>query len=754
MPPPFRFFLPLLCSGAIVALLLIGCSADEGADDVGPEAGRVTGAAGTPQPTIPPPDLSLGQRYERNGQYDEALAVYDSVIKRGRDSERQDARLASARILLWEGRNDEARVQAEAYLDKVGEKGNARPAYFLVGRALAGLGRSEEALAMFSRYAEEGGLAAPYARVETARLLASAGRLEEASQEAEDALIELPASRQPAVLLAMAQEWERLNDAESRRWYERLLSESESEADRALALWRLSAIKRAAGDPSWAEEAGQVMAQYPATGAAREGLRSLLEAGVEVDAYDEGLVYYRHFENEEAVGALTRFLGEGPEDAGAAAARYYLGALQERLGDDEAAIDEYETAYQLAPDGGLAPNALWWWGRLLEKQGRPEEAVSVYELMTSEHPTSEFAADAAFRVGLVLYRQERFLQAANVWRSAAATARSAGDRACAMLWVAKAELAGGEEGLAISHLEELRRREPLNYYGLRAEVLLREVLDGERTATATPSVTPEEGGVVGWLKSATGESTDDGWMLWLDKRWLRGLDLLALGMPREAGAELRNLMYSSRGVMGLWTLSRTARGLGLTEISARSAQLILERVPEEKVAGAPEELLRLAYPSDYEELTDSAEEEEGVSALVMLALIRQESFFDPLAGSVAGASGLTQVIPSTGEEIAGELGREFEAERLLEPETSILFGAHYLSKQLSAFDGNLYHALAAYNAGPGNAQRWQSAAPEDIDLFVEEIDVGQAKLYVRRVMENLAVYRYLYEGEGHPSLPY
>jgi soluble lytic murein transglycosylase len=192
----------------------------------------------------------------------------------------------------------------------------------------------------------------------------------------------------------------------------------------------------------------------------------------------------------------------------------------------------------------------------------------------------------------------------------------------------------------------------------------------------------------------------------------------------------------------------------LTEISARSAQLILERIPEERVGSVPEELLRLAYPLDYEELMEWAEEEEGVAPLVMLALIRQESFFDPLAGSVAGASGLTQVIPPTGEEIAREMGLEFDAERLLEPETSILFGAHYLSSQLAAFDGNLYHALAAYNAGPGNAQRWQSAAPDDIDLFLEEIDSGEAKLYVRLVMANLAMYRYLYEGEQRPCLPY
>jgi len=142
-----------------------------------------------------------------------------------------------------------------------------------------------------------------------------------------------------------------------------------------------------------------------------------------------------------------------------------------------------------------------------------------------------------------------------------------------------------------------------------------------------------------------------------------------------------------------------------------------------------------------------------VSPLVMLALIRQESFFDPLAGSGAGALGLTQVVPPTAQEIAAELGiTDFEDDQLFRPVVSVTFGSHYLGNQLATFDGNLYYALAAYNAGPGSAASWQTAAGDDVDLFVEEIEYSQANLYVRLVMENLAVYRYLYGGASGPSL--
>ena len=140
--------------------------------------------------------------------------------------------------------------------------------------------------------------------------------------------------------------------------------------------------------------------------------------------------------------------------------------------------------------------------------------------------------------------------------------------------------------------------------------------------------------------------------------------------------------------------------------------------------------------------------------LLLLAVVRQESFFDPLAGSTAGAVGLTQVIPATGEAIARDLAiADFQLEYLYRPAASLRFGAHYLQQQLDAFDVNVYHALGAYNGGPGNAERWRKAAGDDVDRFVEEIDFSQTKAYLQLVLENLARYRRLYEGLDEPSLP-
>jgi len=753
-----RLCLPALAVGVLVLGLLAACK-DKGLDSG--TAGRETPAATageteTAAPTPVPADLGLAQRYQRNGQYEDAVAVYEAVVARGSAQQKHEARLALARLYLSDERYEEARDQISAYLAGAEGERERRLAHFLLGRALTGLGEDAAALELFAGYGDGGGIAVPYAQAEMARILVGEGRLSEAAQQAEAALAGgLPDSLRPGLLLSMAQGAEAAGaPAEASRWYGRLYEESPSTADKALALWRQGAMKRLLGDASWPVDLQTVISTYPITSAATEALDELLAAGEAVDPYREGLVYYRHLQNQEALAALNRSLEEAPAGPNAAAAHYYRAATYERLGDEETALADYAAAYDLSPGGDLADDALWWRARLLEGEKRYGEAAGLYQRLAEEYASSDWAEEGAFRQGLMLYKQDRFFEAASVWHSAASTARDPEERARAALWTAKAELAGGDEGIGLSHLRELARERPFDFYGLRAGVLLAEMEAAEATPTARAATAEPGGDVQSWLASVSGGQPVDAWTLWLSRRWARGQELIDLGFPREAAAEFRALIEDYGGEpLALLALSESFRLLGETEMSSRSATRILDQLVAGAAAAAPPGLLSLAYPEDYMSLLESVEAEEGVSPLAMLALIRQESFFDPLAGSGAGALGLTQVIPPTGREIAGELGRsDFDEQELFRPEVSILFGAHYLGNQLAAFEGNLYYALAAYNGGPGNAQRWEAAAGGDVDLFLEESDFSEPKLYVRRVMENLAVYRYLYGGAAGPSL--
>ena len=170
--------------------------------------------------------------------------------------------------------------------------------------------------------------------------------------------------------------------------------------------------------------------------------------------------------------------------------------------------------------------------------------------------------------------------------------------------------------------------------------------------------------------------------------------------------------------------------------------------------GAPPEALQLEYPLEYLSLVKSDAAENGFSPLLLLALVRQESLYDPSAVSTAQAMGLTQVVEATAHEIAGQLGvTDFKALDLLRARTSLQFGAHYLGSSLAGFGGEIGPALAAYNAGAGNAGGWRDASSADPDLFLETIDFPETRLYVEVVLENYARYLYAYGFTESPILP-
>ena len=232
--------------------------------------------------------------------------------------------------------------------------------------------------------------------------------------------------------------------------------------------------------------------------------------------------------------------------------------------------------------------------------------------------------------------------------------------------------------------------------------------------------------------------------------WRRGLELLHAGLREEAEDQFADLIKDMAGRP--WLLYRLARALdgeGQASAAARAAaRLVGER------ADAPRELLRLAYPDEYLDLATDGAEANGFPPLLLLALVRQESFFDPNAESSAGALGLTQVIPSTADEIAGQIDEpDFTYADLFRPTVSLRFGSHYLGAQLELFEGDVSAALAAYNGGPGNSLRWTESAGADPEVFLEVIGFSETRAYVELVLEHYAHYRYAYRLAEGPTLP-
>jgi hypothetical protein len=159
----------------------------------------------------------------------------------------------------------------------------------------------------------------------------------------------------------------------------------------------------------------------------------------------------------------------------------------------------------------------------------------------------------------------------------------------------------------------------------------------------------------------------------------------------------------------------------------------------------PNFLSGIFFPRQYGELISAYSKEQEVDPSLVLALIREESFFRSDVRSPANAYGLMQLLHGTAREIARGSDLKVKAKDLYDPEINIRLGLQYLKTLLDRYDGRLYLALAAYNAGPHRVDQWLQDFPDaGEDEFIEMIPFTETRTYVKNILRNYFFYRYYY----------
>jgi soluble lytic murein transglycosylase len=154
------------------------------------------------------------------------------------------------------------------------------------------------------------------------------------------------------------------------------------------------------------------------------------------------------------------------------------------------------------------------------------------------------------------------------------------------------------------------------------------------------------------------------------------------------------------------------------------------------------------FPAPHNDILHPTAQGLGLDQAWVYGLIRQESRFVSDAQSGVGASGLMQVMPSTGKWVAEKIGlTDYGHGMLNDIRTNIVLGTNYLNMVLNNADGSQVLATAAYNAGPGRARTWRGllTAPMEGAVFVETIPFEETRTYVRNVMSNATNYAALFE---------
>jgi soluble lytic murein transglycosylase len=204
--------------------------------------------------------------------------------------------------------------------------------------------------------------------------------------------------------------------------------------------------------------------------------------------------------------------------------------------------------------------------------------------------------------------------------------------------------------------------------------------------------------------------------------------------------------YAGRGIAEALARSEALARAGESRASIRAAESVLGQLPDDfdphlLARGVRERL----YPRPFYDRIRADGERYGADPPLLLALMREESRFDPRARSSATARGLLQLVIPTALDVARQLGLEsVSGEDLYQPQVVIPLGAKYLSDLLRQFDGDACRAVAAYNAGPYQVRLWSRLSPPGEDAFFSTINFDETRAYVARVLSSYETYREVY----------
>ena len=431
---------------------------------------------------------------------------------------------------------------------------------------------------------------------------------------------------------------------------------------------------------------------------------------------------------ERAVAVLRQLAETYPDSAAAPEALFRRASLLWNRDRDAEALPVFEEFTRRYPQQDRAAEAVYAIGRIHEHSGRSQAAIATYTELTHRYPHSKPAAEAGWRIGWIRYTAHNWSVAAKSFADLAARADSSSSNA-ATYWQARALERAGRGGAARRLYRALIARAPNDYYTMWAEHRLgtrTAVLIARAPATTLPDPAHGDLGPAPAL---------DPFHL---ERWR---ELKAAGVKALARRELAAIERDHRHDEP--TLTYLLRAYPTVDGYAAAIRL-LDRVGRDAALSAAERE-RLSYPLAFWAMVQPHAQSQRLDPLLVEAIMRQESRFDPDAQSPANAHGLMQLVPATAEKAAEPADGVIDAARLAQPELNIRLGSRHLGTLVEQFHGDLLKAIAAYNGGEAAVAKWSRRdADLDPDEWVESISYRETRDYVKRVVSNYRTYQSLY----------
>ncbi|MBA3395600.1 MAG: transglycosylase SLT domain-containing protein [Deltaproteobacteria bacterium] len=430
-----------------------------------------------------------------------------------------------------------------------------------------------------------------------------------------------------------------------------------------------------------------------------------------------------------------------PEMGDSAAEAMFHGARAlSRADRDDEAIIWYRKVVDAYPKTAYGEEAQFLSGWLQFNRGKYREAIAPLEETLQRYPRSKWVDDALWFLGMSHYFLGEWQPARKRLDTLARSGRAL-EGGKGMYWLARIDEKLAAKDAAIAGYLSTIKRFPFSWYALLARSRLAAI--GVKTTPFGIDAPAPRG-------PKLAETVDEA--LAKDDLIARADELIAAGLTADAGLEL------ARGERGFLKRHDRATAFAMLLDRYRKAgnfnrpwMLAISYSGNALHGPADGDARRWwihAYPRAYQALIEKHQHLGSNPDGYLYSIMRKESGFDPHVLSYADAQGLLQMIPATTRRVAKELAIPYDAGRLYEPEYNIQTASWYIGRMLGKFKGQIPIGAGSFNSGPRPVMRWlELYGDREMDEFVELVPYTQTREYMKKVTENFARYRYLYQGE-------
>ncbi len=784
----------------ILMFILSGCTPSASTPSPAQTTGAVVSTPVSPTPTItatPTPQTRVVSAEQElvNGDYNQALSEFQQVVTTSDDPLTiAKGQLGIGKIYFFQHNYQDAINQFSWIIANFPSSEPQNLAVFYLARSYDALQQYSLAVENYSHYLDiaSGPLDSEILTLK-AKAIENSGDVAGAIPVYQQALSSAVPANQEALKIKISQAYEATGDTvEALARYQEIYDTSSNDYTKAQMDYSMGNIYMQQGLPDQAYPYFQdSIVKYPTSNDTYLGLVTLVENGQPVDPLQRGIVDYYAGQYGLAIQVLDSYINANPEHDGTP--HYYKAMSYWKLGDytseiaewdqiigghpadayfatafDEKAstqwqfLNQYDTAGQtllefvaLQPAGTEAPQFLYEAGRIFERENRLDKASATWARIIDEYPAAPEAYTGLFEAGIAYYRMSDFQKALISFQRTLLLATNPTDKASAALWLAKTYAAQGDTTNSQTYYQQAATADSTGYYSIRAQ----EILNGQTPFTSATrsdlsiSIDTEMQEAAGWLarrlQLPAGTDLTDYSGISDNPLFKRGDLFLKLGFVDEARAEFESLRQELQSdAIGSFRLTHYLESAGLyrTAVLASRQTLDIIGMSQLDTLNAPVYFNHIRFGIFYRDDIVEAAYAEGLDPLLLFSIVRQESMFEGSIVSSAGAIGLMQIMPAVGQEIADTYGwpQNYTESDLYDPTINLRLGAHYLSKWLDYFNGDMTAALAAYNGGIGNAMTWKELSGNDPDLFLEIVRIEETRNYVRYITENYEIYKSIY----------